>query len=68
MDLLLVLPELYLNILKTEEILQFQDKKFSTCVARDSDARGQVAYLNRFFIETRSPTQREREGIINPCG
>ena len=31
---------LYLNILKTKKILQFSDKKFSTCVARDSSARG----------------------------
>ena len=34
-NLLFVLPfGLYLNILKTEEILQFWGKKFSTCVAR----------------------------------
>ena len=32
-DLLFVLPGLHLNILKTEEILQFWDKKSSTCVA-----------------------------------
>ena len=29
-----------LNILKTEKILQFSEKKFSTCVARHSSARG----------------------------
>ena len=34
-DLLFVLLELYLNILKIEKILQFSDEKFSTCVARD---------------------------------
>ena len=34
-NLLFGLPfRLYLNILKTKKILQFSDKKFSTCVAR----------------------------------
>ena len=33
-NLLFVSPELYLNILKTEKILQCWDKKFSTCVGR----------------------------------
>ena len=33
-NLLFGLPGLYLSILKTEEILQFWDRKFSTCVAR----------------------------------
>ena len=32
-NLLFVLPGLYLNILETEKMLQFWDKKFSTCVA-----------------------------------
>ena len=32
MNLLFVLPGLYLNILKTEEILQFWNLKFLTCV------------------------------------
>ena len=35
-NLLFVLPGLYLNILKTEKILQLADKQFSTCVARHS--------------------------------
>ena len=39
-NLLFVLPGLYLNILKTEKILQFWDKRFSTCVARHSSAKG----------------------------
>ena len=39
-NLLFVLPGLYSNILKTEKILQFWGKKFSTCVARHSSARG----------------------------
>ena len=30
-----------MNIFKTEEILQFWDEKFSTCVARLSSARGE---------------------------
>ena len=33
-NLLFVLPGLYLNILKTEKILQFWDKKFSTSFQR----------------------------------
>ena len=36
-NLLFVSPGLYLNILKTEETLQFSDKRFSTCL---SSARG----------------------------
>ena len=32
-NLLFVLPGLYLNILKIERMLQFWDEKFSTCVA-----------------------------------
>ena len=43
-NLLFVLPfGLYLNIFRTEEILQFWGKKFSTCVARLSSARGNLA-------------------------
>ena len=38
-NLLFVLPGLYLNTLKSVKILQFSDKKFSTCVARRSSAR-----------------------------
>ena len=37
-NLLFVLPGLYLNILKTEKTLQFSNKEFSTCVARHSSA------------------------------
>ena len=35
LNLLFVLPGLYFNILKTEGILQFWDKRFSTCVAQE---------------------------------
>ena len=38
-NLLFVLPGLCLNILKTEKILQFWDKKFSTWVARYSQCK-----------------------------
>ena len=43
------MPRLYLNIFKTEKILQLWDKKFSTCVARHGPSeRGQ----NTNFQET----------------
>ena len=37
-NLLFVLPRLYLNILRTEKMLQFRDKKFSTYLERYSSA------------------------------
>ena len=40
MNLLFVLPGLYLNVLETGGMLQLWDEEFSTCVARHSSARG----------------------------
>ena len=64
-NLSFVLPGLYLNILITVEILQFWDKKFSTCVARHFSARSQKR-KKRYSNSLKEP--QTRVNVALSCG
>ena len=54
------MPRLYLNIVKTEKILRFWDKKFSTCT---SFQRKRLKLLPSLWIKILVPTARHFPSI-----